>query len=93
MIEDRFETWLQSPQGRMTYTLFRKYAEAWKKANHKRCPVYLLLARIRWELGTKTRHLGIGIDNEHVPCLARKLVQDHPEEYQDFFVFNKKDKS
>jgi hypothetical protein len=92
MTDDRFEEWLKTPQGRLVYTLFGKYAQTWKKSHHKRCPANLLMCRIRWELGTKTRLHGIGIDNDYGPLLARKLVQEQPE-YTDFFTFHQKAQS
>ena len=80
----KYNQWLATPHGREVYGLFKSFAGKWREAGNEKCSASLIVNRLRWETGIKSRYYGFRVSNDHAPMLARQLMQDEPD-YKDFF--------
>lgn len=71
------------------YDLFKKYSFDLKVAGRKRYSQWTIINKIRWDNDVNVANSLFKISNDYISLYARKLVQEHPTEFKDFFKLKK----
>ena len=67
--------------------LFAQFAGQWRQTGRDKCAASLIVNRLRWEYGLKSKWEEFKISNNHIPMLARQLVDDDSS-FRHFFNFH-----
>lgn len=70
------------------YELFKQYAFQLRKRGFKRYGARGIFNRIRWETDEPSNqtHESFKLSDHHTPFYARRLMDEFPREFADFFI-------
>lgn len=85
-IQERFERWLA--ENAHVYRLFVEAARSLKRQGRKRFGAKAIAEHLRWNAAYQTTD-GYKLNNIYTSRLARKLLDDHPEEFEGWLELRK----